>query len=160
MNPETPSIIAAKILEAEARLLALEEEVAEIGLPASHELKRRVDALRVEEHALKRNFEATTRIGESDAVRMAKVESLLRHIEDEEASVGHDADFLSLAAPSSMGLAVQAGAEIVDLARRGMRMVVGEQPLGSSAFVNHTHDDLGMQDADNASTPPPDRDRE
>ena len=156
-DPENMSPLAAKILEAETKLEKLEEEIAEIGQPAGHELRRRLDILKIEEKALKRNFEESLQRGEPDSVRLEKIEALLRHIEREEASVEHDADFLHQAAPSSMTFAVQAGAQVVDLVGRGMKRVLGNHhPLGESVFVNHSHDNLaddyGLVDRD---TPPP-----
>lgn len=143
---EDPSLLAEKILEAEAKLEKLEQAVAEIGQPAGHELRRRLDVLRIEENALKRNFEESRRRGEPDSVRMEKIEALLRHIEDEEFSVGHDADFLHQSAPSSVTLAVEAGSHLVDALRHGMKRVIGDHhPLGESVFVNHSHANLTSQ---------------
>ena len=142
-DPENPSPLAEKILVAEAKLEKLALEIAEIGQPAAFQLSRRLEALRIEENALKRNFEESLKRGEPDSVRMEKIEALLRHIEKEEASIEHDADFLHQAAPSSMGLAVETGAQVVDLAVRGFHKVLGNHhPLGSSVFVNHSHDNL------------------
>ena len=156
-DPENTSPLAAKILEAETKLENLEQEIAEIGQPAGHELRRRLDILKIEEKALKRNFEESLQRGEPDSVRLEKIEALLRHIEREEAAVEHDADFLHQAAPSSMTFAVQAGAQVVDLVGRGMKRVLGNHhPLGESVFVNHSHDNLaddyGLVDRD---TSPP-----
>jgi hypothetical protein len=156
-DPNNTSPLAAKILEAETKLENLEQEIAEIGQPAGHELQRRLDILKIEEKALKRNFEESLQRGEPDSVRMEKIEALLRHIEREENSVEHDADFLHQAAPSSVTFAVQAGAQVVDLVGRGMKRVLGNHhPLGESVFVNHSHDNLtddyGLIDRD---TPPP-----
>lgn len=138
--------LASKIEEAEIKLERLEREIEEIGLPAGYELQRRLEALKIEERALKRNFEESRLRGEPDSARMGKIEALLRHVEREESSVRHDADFLHQAAPSSMALAVQAGAHIVDLYRRGMEHVVGDHHLlGESVFVNHTHENLTRQ---------------
>jgi hypothetical protein len=145
MNPPTDPLspLAAKIAEAETKLEQLEVEIEEIGMPAATGLRRRVYALQIEEKALKRNFEESIRRGEPDSVRMAKIETLLRHIENEEDSVGHDADFLHQAAPSSMWVVAEAGAQVADLVARGVKAVVGNHhPLGSSVFVNHSHDDL------------------
>src|SRR6478736_4964419 len=142
-SSETLSPIAAKILEVETKLERLERAVIEIGQPAGHELRRRLDALKIEEKALKRNFEESLRRGEPDSVRLEKVEALLRHIEREEDSLEHDTEFLHQAAPSSMGIAVQAGAQMADLLSRGMKRVLGgHPPLGQSVFVNHSHDNL------------------
>ncbi|MES2438849.1 MAG: hypothetical protein V4584_07275 [Verrucomicrobiota bacterium] len=159
---ENPSPLAEKILVVEAKLEALEQEIKEIGQPAAQELQRRLDALKIEDHALKRNFEESQRRGEPDSVRMAKIEALLRHIEREEESVEREAHFLHQAAPSSMALAVEAGAHMVDLVGRGMKRVIGSHhPLGESVFVNHTHDNLttqyGLKDQDDTAdgTPPP-----
>ena len=145
-TPENPSLLAEKILEAEAKLENLEQAVGEIGQPAGHELRRRLEVLRIEETALKRNFEESRRRGEPDAVRMEKIEALLRHIEAEEASVGHEADFLHQSAPSSVTLAVEAGSHLVDLLQHGMKRVIGgHHPLGESVFVNHSHATLASQ---------------
>lgn len=143
INPENQSLLELKILEVEAKLERLGKEVAEIGQPAGHELKRRLDILNIEGRALARNFEESRMRGEPDSARLEKIETLLRHIEDEEYSVEHDADFLHQAAPSSMTLAVETGAQIVDAVRAGFRRVIGDHhPLGSSVFVNHTHENL------------------
>jgi hypothetical protein len=143
---EDPSLLAEKILEAEAKLERLEQAVGEIGQPAGHELRRRLDNLRIEENALKRNFEESRRRGEPDSVRMEKIEVLLRHIEQEESSVGHEVDFLHQSAPSSVTLAVEAGSHLVDVFRHGMKRVIGNHlPLGESVFVNHSHANLTSQ---------------
>ncbi len=145
------ALFEGKIEEAEAKIERLEKEINEIGQPAAGELQRRLDALKVEEKALRRNFEESRNRGDIDPNRMARIESLLRHIEAEEASVEHDADFLHQAAPSSMILAIEASARLVDLYRRVMKTLVGDHhPAGSSVFVNHTHknltDDYGLKD--------------
>lgn len=148
MNPENenPSLLSEKIVEAEARLQNLEQTIEEIGLPAAGELLRRLKVLKIEATALKRNFEESLSRGEPDSVRMEKIEALLRHIEREESSIGHEADFLNQAAPSSMTLAMEAGAHLVDLYRRGLKRVVGDHhPLGESVFVNKTHEGLASQ---------------
>lgn len=151
--------IEAKIVEADAKLDLLEKEIEEIGMPAATNLRKRLEALRVEEAALKRNFEESKLRGEPDSVRLAKIEALLQHIEDEEDSMAEDAHFLHQAAPSSMELAVQAGAQVVDLYRKGMKKVIGNRhPLGESVFVNHSHDNLtemhGLKDdASDSDTP-------
>lgn len=158
---EDPSLLAEKILEAEAKLERLEQAVGEIGQPAGHELRRRLDVLRIEENALKRNFEESRRRGEPDSLRMEKIEALLRHIEDEEFSVGHDADFLHQSAPSSVTLAVEAGSHLVDVLRHGMKRVIGDHhPLGESVFVNHSHANLTTQyGLDDPEIPSPAQDR-
>ncbi len=161
-NPENPSQLAEKILEAETRLQNLEKEISEIGQPAGQELLRRLNALKVEEHALKRNFEESLHRGEPDSVRMEKIETLLAHIEREEDSVERDAHFLHQAAPSSMAIAVETSVQMADLVSRGIKKVIGNHhPLGESVFVNHTHDHLttqyGLEDQDHPddkSAPP------
>ena len=143
IDPAHPSPLAAKILEAEAKLQNLEQEIAEIGLPAGQELRRRLEVLKIEEKALKRNFEESLHRGEPDSVRMERIEALLHHIEREEASVEHDANFLHQAAPSSMTVAVETSAHLADLVGRGVKRVLGtHHPLGESVFVNHSHDNL------------------
>lgn len=154
---ETLSPLALKIQEAETKLENLEQQIAEIGQPAGQELLRRLDALKIEERALKRNFEESYSRGEPDSVRMVKIQALLHHIEREEEAVEHDAHFLHQAAPSSMTLAIQTGAQMVDLVGRGVKRVIGNHhPLGESVFVNHTHDNLTTQyGLENEDAPPP-----
>ncbi|MCW1924917.1 hypothetical protein OKA05_20310 [Luteolibacter arcticus] len=143
MSTENLSPLATKIAEVDAKLEALGREITEIGMPAAYDLKRRYDALLVEDNALKRNIEESVARGEPDAVRLEKIETLLRHIEDEEASVEHEAHFLHQSNPSSVILAAQAANQMVDLWRRAIRKVLGDShPLGQSVFVNHTHDNL------------------
>src|SRR6478672_8353263 len=142
-NDENLSPLVEKILEAELKLENLELEIEEIGLPAATELRRRLEILKIEERALKRNFDESVSRGEPDSVRMEKIEVLLRHIEREEFSMKNDADFLHQAAPSSMTVVAQTGAHVVDLLERGVKRVLGShRPLGSSVFVNHSHDTL------------------
>lgn len=142
-NPEVTSLLAEKIAAVEAKLDHLEKEIAEIGMPAGYDLKKRFDALRIEEKALKRNFEESMSRGEPDVVRLRKVEALLRHIEEEEASVEHEADFLHQSNPSSVILAAHAANRLVDLYQRAIKKVLGDHhPLGQSVFVNHTHENL------------------
>jgi hypothetical protein len=140
---EDSALIAAKILEAETKLEYLQYRVDEIGLPAAQELKRRVDALKIEACALKRNFEESRLRGEPGSLKMEKIETLLGHIEREESSVEHEAQFLNNGAPSTMTLAVEAGAQLVGLYRRGVKHIIGNaHPLGESVFVNHSHENL------------------
>jgi hypothetical protein len=143
IQTEHSSLLEGKILEAETKLAILEQAVKDIGQPAGHELQRRVDALKIENRALVRNFEESRNRGEPDSARLAKMDVLLRHIVAEEASVGEDADFLHQSVPSSMTFAVEAGAQIVDLYRKGLQHVIGNHhPLGASAFVNHSRENL------------------
>lgn len=140
---ESSTLLAAKIQEAENKLQSLQQIVAEIGLPAAQDLKSRVDALRIEANALKRNFEESQLHGDPNSLRMEKIETLLLHIEQQESSVEHEAEFLNHAAPSSVTLAVEAGSHLVDLYRRGVKSIIGDaHPLGESVFVNHTHEHL------------------
>ena len=135
--------LAAKIDEADERIQKLEVMIEEIGQPAASELKRRLDALKVEERALRRNFEeAREGKGKHDG-RMAKIEALLKHIEREESSVEHEVAFLHQGNPSTMVVAAEAGARVVGAISRGVKRVVGERPFEkSSVFVNHSHDTL------------------
>lgn len=138
---ESEEEVAAKIEQADAKLTALEAQLHEIGRPAANHLFERLNALRVEERALKRNFEETR--GRLDRERLAKLEALLHHIEREEASVEHEAAFLGQSNPSSVTLAAEAGSRMVDAVGRKLGKVFhGHHPLGSSVFVNHTHDSL------------------
>lgn len=149
--------LEAKIAEADAKLDLLEKEIEEIGMPAATNLRKRLEALRIEEAALKRNVEESRQRGEPDSIRLAKIETLLQHIEDEEDSMAEDAHFLHQAAPSSMELAVQAGAQVVDLYRKGMKKVIGDRhPLGESVFVNHTHENLTEMHGLKDEAPAPD----
>lgn len=142
-NSENSSVLEGKIIEAEARLTGLEKAIQEIGQPAGHELMRRLELLKIEGRALLRNFEESKNKDEPDLVRLEKIETLLRHIENEESSVGHEADFLHQSNPSSVTLVVEAGSHLVDYFRSGFKHVIGDHhPLGSSVFVNHSHKNL------------------
>ena len=144
--PQEPSKLAEKIAIVDAKFEDLENEIHEIGQPAGQELLRRLEVLKIEEKALKRNFEESRLRGEPDSVRMKKIEVLLEHIEQEEASVGRDAHFLHQSAPSSVGLAVEMAARLVELYRRAFRHALGDHhPLGSSVFVNHSHENLASE---------------
>lgn len=154
MNPENPmkptpeeaAALARKIADAEHKLQQLEWEIEEIGQPAAHELQRRLDTLKIEEQALKRNLEEALGMHEPDDARMAKIHALLAHIEREENSVEHDAGFLHQSPVTSSEVATQIGAKVVDLCLRALKRVVGEHhPLGMSAFVNHNRVQLEEQ---------------
>ena len=102
-----------------------------------------MEVLKIEEKALKRNFEESRLRGEPDSVRLVKIETLLEHIEREETSMENDAHFLHQSVPSSVGIAVEAGARLVELYRRAFRRALGDHhPLGSSVFVNHSHENI------------------
>lgn len=154
-NLDESMTLEDKIAIADAKVEKLEKAIHEIGLPAGRELLRRLELLKIEERALKRNFKESRSRGEPDSVRMEKIQVLLRYIEDEEASVEKDADFLQQAAPSSMTVAVEVCSRMVDLYQRSLRRVLGDhRPLGSSVFVNHSNEDLtfqyGPKDGDNS----------
>lgn len=142
-NSENTTLLETKIQEAEARLASLEDAIADIGQPAGQELSRRLEHLKIEGRALLRNFEESQCGGVPNLARLEKIEALLQHIQDEESSVGHEADFLHQSNPSSVTLAVEAGALLVDFFRSGFKHLIGDhQPLGSSVFVNHSHENL------------------
>lgn len=143
LPPENLSGLARMIAESEAELQRLCWEIEEIGRPAAHELQRRLDALRIEENALKRNLTELLDMADPNSDRLEKVIALLRHIQSEENSVAHDADFLHQSPPSSAEFAARAGAGLVDLCLRGIKRVIGDHhPLGMSVFVNHSREDL------------------
>ena len=140
MNPDDKALfeLARRIAESEAALEKLEIEIQEIGQPAAHELQHRLNSLKVEESALKRNLTEALDMGEAGAARMEKVEALLAYIQREEKSLAHEADFLHQAAPNSAEIATKAGMRLVDFCLRGLKRVVGKHhPLGMSVFVNH-----------------------
>ena len=68
--PEEPSELAVKIAIVDAKLEDLENEIREIGQPAGQELLRRLEVLKIEDKALKRNFEDSRLRGEPDSVRL------------------------------------------------------------------------------------------
>jgi chromosome segregation ATPase len=138
-TPEAIAALANQIAEAEAKLQNLEWEIEEIGQPAAHELQRRLDAIKIEEHALKRNLEEALGMEEPGEARMAKIEALLAYIRSEEAAVEREAEFLHQSPPTSAEIATQAGSRIIELCLRALKRVVGNHhPLGSSVFVNHS----------------------
>jgi hypothetical protein len=142
-TPENLSELARKIAESEVELQRLGWEIEEIGQPAAHELQRRLDVLRIEENALKRNLAELLNMEDPDSVRMEKLEALLLHIQSEENSVLHDADFLLQSPPTSAEFAAKAGMGLVDLCLRGIKRVIGDHhPLGMSVFVNHNCENL------------------
>jgi chromosome segregation ATPase len=145
-TPESMSLLASQIAQSEIRLQQLEWEIEEIGQPAAHELKRRLDALKIEENALKRNLTEALGMDDPGDARMKKIEALLRYIEREEDAVGHDADFLHQSPPTSAEFAAKAGSKLVELCLRALKRVVGDHhPLGMSVFVNHSHEVLAKR---------------
>jgi hypothetical protein len=145
-TPESIALFAEKIAELEDKLQKLDWEIAEIGQPAAFDLKRRLDALKIEENALKRNLSEALGMEEPKEVRMSKIESLLAHIEREEKSVERGVAFLNQSGHTSSEFAAQAGKRLVELCLRALNRVLGEhRPLGSSVFVNHSHETLAHQ---------------
>ena len=141
-NPQNPASMADEIKSTEMKLRELEEEIAEIGGPAAHGLRKRLQALMIEEGALKRNA------GESriSPARQVQIERLLQHIEAEEDALAHEAGFLHQSPPSSVSVAAEAGARLYRLAARGLKKILaGHHPLGESVFVNHTYETLVEQ---------------
>jgi chromosome segregation ATPase len=155
-TPEDMSALARKVAQAEAKLQKLEWEIEEIGQPAAHELKRRLDALKIEESALKRNIAEALGMHDPGEKRIEKIEALLAYIQREEASVEHDADFLHQSGHTTAEFAAQAGSLFVDLCMRALKRVVGDHhPLGMSVFVNHSRENLenlyGLGEAESGS---------
>lgn len=139
--PENPQQLAEEIARTDEKLAALEREINAIGEPAAHALRTRLESLKIEEHALQRNFSESLGDENSNRERMQKIETLLHHIKREEASMQHEADFLSLCAPSSVSLAFKGGARLYDLGTRGIKRFLGDH-LWHSPFVNRTHDGI------------------
>ena len=143
---ENLSVLARNIAHAEARLQRLEWEIEEIGQPAADALTQRLDALKIEERALKRNLAEVMGMADPKSTRMDQLEALLEYIEQEEIEVEHDADFLHQSPPTSAEFAAQAGNRIVGLCLRAMKRVLGKRhPLGLSVFVNHSHEVLATR---------------
>jgi chromosome segregation ATPase len=138
-TPEETAELARKIADAEQRLQWLEEEINEIGQPAAHELKRRLDAMKIEEAALKRNLAEALGMDDPGEKRMIRIETLLDYIRREEAAVEREAEFLHQSPPTSAEVAAQAGSKLLQLCLRAIHRVVGgHHPLGMSVFVNHS----------------------
>ena len=145
-NLDNPKSLAADIAHTEEKLHRLEQEIAEIGEPAAHELRLRLRSLQIEERALLRNFEEARAAEEPSAHKIAQLETLLHHIERQEASLEHAADFLHQGAPSSVSAVMRGGAKVAGWGARGFRKVLGDhEPLGSSALVNETYDSLSRK---------------
>lgn len=149
--------LAEKINDAELKLAELEEALLVVGHPADAKLQERLDALRIEEEALKRNYTDLLEHPHDEQERLKKVITLLEHIEREEASVQHEADFLAQSAPSSVILAATAASRVFDaLGAAFNKYLKGKRPMGESVFVNHTHDDLvkfyGIKDEEEKET--------
>ncbi len=144
-NAHKPEQIAEEIARTESKLEELQHEIAEIGEPAAHDLRQRVEALKIGENALQRNFAEAQAGKKPDLERMKKVEALLHHIEVEEASVQHEADFLHLGAPSSVSLAVEGSVRLYDLGARGIKRILRDRRPWRSPFVNRTYKTLAAK---------------
>ena len=145
IKPYDTGRLEAEIEVADAKLEKLEEEIREIGAPASYALRERLEALKVEDRALHRNLaEAENQPGpRRRARRIQQVEKLLHHIERAEVELEHDAHFLHQAPPSTLELAFRGGARLLEpIVRRWKRLKGDRQFLWHSPFVNHTHRDL------------------
>lgn len=141
-NLDHPDQLAEKIAHREEILEELEQRLKQIGEPAAHELRKRLEALKVEEQALQRNYAEVQEGRSHPQERMQKVEALLHHIEREESSMQHEADFLSLGAPSSVSVAFRSGARLYDLGTRGLKRIFRDQSPWHSPFVNRTHESI------------------
>ena len=144
-NTDQAALLAEEIAHTEEKLEELEREIVEIGEPAAHSLRQRVEALKVEEQALQRNFAEAQSADLPDPERMKKVESLLHHIEREESSVQHEADFLHLGAPSSVSLAFKGGAHLYDMGARGLKRILRNRRPWRSPFVNRSYKTLAAK---------------
>ncbi len=143
MNDHTANHLDAQIAYVGEQLEKLSEELHDIGEPASRALERRLNALKVEYKALQRNYGEFQHRDHDGALALQKIHTLLNHIEREESSLGHEADFLHQSNPSTMELAVRAGSQFVDLCRHGKQHLIGDRhPLGASAFVNQSGEEI------------------
>ena len=143
MNHQTANHLDAQIAQIGEQLTKLSEELHEIGEPASRELVRRFRALQVEYKALQRNYSEFQHRDHNGALALQKINILLDHIEREESSLVHEANFLHQSNPSTMELAVRAGSHVIDLCRQGKQHLIGDRhPLGASAFVNQSADEI------------------
>ncbi len=145
---KNPDRLADEIEATLRKLAKLEKEIEEIGEPAAGALRHRLEALQVEEHALQRNAGElkTGKAGRRNAVRARKLETLLHHIEAEESSLEHDADFLHQASPTTLEFAFRCGSRVFDIGARGWKKATGgRQLMWHSPFVNNTHDSLASR---------------
>ena len=145
-EPESKDRLAEKIDATEEKLNALHRDVESIGEPASRDLQHRLEAIDVEEHALQRNFAELQKGEATDETKLRKIETLLHHIEAEEAAVGHEADFLHQGAPSTLDLAYRVGSRCFDLGASGVKKIIGDHHiLWHSPFVNTTIESLSTR---------------
>jgi chromosome segregation ATPase len=143
MNHHTANHLDAQIAHAGEQLEKLSEELHDIGEPASRALERRLNALKVEYKALQRNYGEFQHRDHDGALALQKIHALLDHIEREESSLGHEANFLHQSNPSTMELAVRAGSHVIDLYRQGKQHIIGDRhPLGASVFVNQSAEQI------------------
>lgn len=138
---EITAELAEKIDATEDKLRSLNEELESIGEPASLTLQHRLAAITVEEHALQRNF-AEARQSDPDTLdeaKVRKVETLLHHVEAEEAALEHEVEFLHQGSPSTLEFAYRIGSRIFDLGASGVKKIMGgHHVLAHSPFVNTT----------------------
>jgi hypothetical protein len=97
---------------------------------------------------------------EPEDSRMEKIETLLAYIQNEQAAVRREAEFLQQAAPTSPEIVTQAGSRLMDLFLRALHRVFGDHhPFGKSVFVNHSPQLLaeryGPESQKKDDTPPP-----
>ena len=137
-KPESNEGLAEQIGATEKKLQDLNKDVQKIGGPAASNLRHRLAAVEIEEHALQRNFAEASSEGKSDLRRMRRVETLLHHIEAEEAAIEHEADFLlHQAAPSTLDFAYGLGSRIFQKGANWVRRVKGDRQLmWHSPYVN------------------------
>ncbi|MCU0830172.1 MAG: hypothetical protein MUC58_01405 [Rhizobiaceae bacterium] len=138
-NADEIATLAETIASSEVRLQRLEKDIREIGQPAASELQRRLEALKVEEAALKRNLAESLGLEDPSDKRLARIEKLMDHISREESAMEEETGFLQQAAPTSMELIARTGNRLKELCVHAIRRVFGEHPLGESVFVNHSH---------------------
>jgi hypothetical protein len=144
-KPEDTTRLAGEIRATERKLEDLEQEIGEIGEPASSTLLNRLEALKIEERALRRNY-AETQTRAPDKGKMEKVEALLHHIEMEETSLEHEADFLHQASPTTLEFAYRGGTRLFDPVARGWKKALGDRHLlWHSPFVNNTFTTLSSR---------------
>ena len=146
-------MLAREIAATDRKLEELETEIDEVGEPASHELRHRLEMLKIEERALKRNFGELLRARVQRRRRLRKVQTLLHHIEKEERSLEQEADFLHQSAPTTLEVAARSCTRVFDIGARGVHRVLGDrQIMWHSPFVNTTYEALAAR----FELPPPD----
>ena len=113
-NPESTVGLAEQIEATDKKIQSLNEDLASIGELASHSLRHRLEAIKVEEHALQRNFAELRGNPELDQEKVRKVETLLHHIEAEEAALEHEAAFLNQGNRTTLEFVFQFGSRAYD----------------------------------------------